>query len=147
MLGESEGYNAALCSGQVLDVANGVYDSLRVMGVGGEGAFHIDYADRTSEDITITLDETEVDICNLAISPEKVIEKITLPENSEMRILAMTLVVNQYAEVSRTERIMLEKIRFRSLDGHIRGNGRIIRLARKSGIVIAQVHIFLQSNS
>lgn len=26
-----------------------------------------------------------------------------------MRILAMTLVVNQYAEVSRTERIMLEK--------------------------------------
>lgn len=109
VLGESEGYNAALCSGQVLDVANGVYDSLRVMGVGGEGAFHIDYADRTSEDITITLDETEVDICNLAISPEKVIEKITLPENSEMRILAMTLVVNQYAEVSRTERIMLEK--------------------------------------
>ena len=62
---------------------------------------------RQSEDITLSMGGT-IDAYTLNVSSEKVIKSITLPENSNMKILAMTLVVNQFDEVSRTERIMLK---------------------------------------
>lgn len=103
----TEGQNAAACDGQELTGFNGIYDSLRVLGLGGSSALHIEYADRTSEDITLSMGGT-IDAYTLNVSSEKVIKSITLPENSNMKILAMTLVVNQFDEVSRTERIMLK---------------------------------------
>ena len=84
---------AVSCNGQELTGFEGIYDSLRILGLGGSGALHIEYADRTSEDITLSMGGT-IDVYTLDISSEKVIKSITLPENSNMKILAMTLVVN-----------------------------------------------------
>lgn len=59
-LGETESKNAAACDGQELTGFEGIYDSLRILGLGGSGALHIEYADRTSEDITLSMGGTIV---------------------------------------------------------------------------------------
>lgn len=101
--------NAVSCNGQELTGFEGVYDSLRILGTGGSGKVTVNYVDRTVDEYDFTLSETGISSANIEISSEKVVKSITLPESSEVKLLAMTLVKNQFAEVSRAERIMIER--------------------------------------
>ena len=101
--------NAVSCNGQELTGFEGVYDSLRILGTGGSTTVTVTYVDRTVDEYDFTLDETGISSANIEISSEKVVKSITLPEASEVKLLAMTLVKNQFAQVSRAERIMIER--------------------------------------